>query len=586
QRGHIAFRLNRLPDSLADYTQAMKLAGDREVYRGLLVHRAAVYFCLEDLGKALQDLERMREFHPKDNVVRHWIAVVHFNRGNFPEAETSWRALEATLPTVSPFLYLALLEGGKGPEAKAYLETQAKAPPADLLTGAYWGLASGTLSEGEAFTKIAPLAMEQRSAACLLFGTYFLRKGRPRQARRCLASAPFTGNLTDWGYRWCRRALKAIPPTPATAEEKRANALFVEGERLRKRRDIKGAIRKYTEAVSTDPNNLAALGKRAWMYVQVNRPDLCIEDCRRILKSTLNFNEVWYAFFDLALAYDLKGDYREAARWLIRMAEMVPKRAKPRVNVAQTYLKIPDFPAALKWVERALALEPNHGYAHIVRGNIHFGTGKLDRALEDYTKGVEILAPLPKRLVHDTQGRHLVLHGMQARGMVLYARGEVGEAAREFETALKAEPGYPNARFWLGKCRWDKDEFAKAAEAWRGCMGRDRLIGFFVVAALEKQNKKAEGIAWIQSLEEDLKDSWPDTLLRAYATDRVEEECRKDLETAPSAERDIRHYLLGFFHRLRGRPDEAKAAFGKCTAGRDPTHWAQIWAKRDLQGLK
>lgn len=112
------------------------------------------------------------------------------------------------------------------------------------------------------------------------------------------------------------------------------------------------------------------------------------------------------------------------------------------------------------WVERALAasdraliLDPQHAQVHLSLGIVYHGTGKLDRAIEEFKN---VLARQP---LSDDAHRWL--------GRCYMERDEVELAMEHFQQAITIRAGYWENYNFLGFCYYTLGRYHEAAEQFR-----------------------------------------------------------------------------------------------------------------------
>jgi len=103
--------------------------------------------------------------------------------------------------------------------------------------------------------------------------------------------------------------------------------------------------------------------------------------------------------------------------------------------------------------DRALALDPYQAEVHISLGIIYHGTGKIDRAIEEFKLAVEL------RPASDDAFRWL--------GRCYTRKGDPERAIGCFEKAIEIRPGYWDNYNKLGECHYTFGRYREAAEQYR-----------------------------------------------------------------------------------------------------------------------
>ncbi len=108
---------------------------------------------------------------------------------------------------------------------------------------------------------------------------------------------------------------------------------------------------------------------------------------------------------------------------------------------------------AITACDRALILDPKHSQVHLSLGIVYHGTGKVDRAIEEF-KSVLEMQPLS-----DDAPRWL--------GRCAMERDELESALSHFQQAIKIRPGYWENYTSLGICYYTLGRYEEAAEQFR-----------------------------------------------------------------------------------------------------------------------
>jgi len=103
--------------------------------------------------------------------------------------------------------------------------------------------------------------------------------------------------------------------------------------------------------------------------------------------------------------------------------------------------------------DRALSLDPDQAQVHISLGIIYHGTGKLEKAIEEFDLAVEL------RPASDDAFRWL--------GRCYTRKGETERAIGCFEKAIELRPGYWDNYNKLGECYYTFGRYREAAEQFR-----------------------------------------------------------------------------------------------------------------------
>lgn len=113
----------------------------------------------------------------------------------------------------------------------------------------------------------------------------------------------------------------------------------------------------------------------------------------------------------------LQGNFPESVSKYTEAIKRNPKDAAPYSNRAAAYMKLGEFPMAMKDCDRCLEIDPNFVKAYIRKGNIHFFMKEYHKCLSVYEKGLE-LAPNNKELRQGLMKTNMKIQEQQSAGEV------------------------------------------------------------------------------------------------------------------------------------------------------------------------
>ena len=170
-------------------------------------------------------------------------------------------------------------------------------------------------------------------------------------------------------------------------------------------KDLEDTIEFFSNAIKLSPTDARALSKRANAYSRLGKHDLAI------------------------------GDYS-------RCIELKPDDSGYRSCRAMEYAEIREFKAALLDLDKIVAQDPEFN-AYQNRGIVYVMMGDKERALEDYTKAIEMDPQRP--------GPHW------NRASLYEQLGRIEEAIVDYENTLKADPTYSSAQSKLDELKNKKN---------------------------------------------------------------------------------------------------------------------------------
>ncbi|MBT1072697.1 tetratricopeptide repeat protein [Pelotalea chapellei] len=154
-------------------------------------------------------------------------------------------------------------------------------------------------------------------------------------------------------------------------------------------RNYTNALIELTEAEKLDPENPELLYHLGMAYLGKKRPDLAEKRLQRALTLKPNYA---VARNDLGVAY------LELKRWdnaiqqfkIVKDDIFYDKSEDATINLGLAYLGKGDYPKALEELRSVAALNPRNPVIRLSLGRVWFAMDKLDQAIAEYSKALEI----------------------------------------------------------------------------------------------------------------------------------------------------------------------------------------------------
>lgn len=131
----------------------------------------------------------------------------------------------------------------------------------------------------------------------------------------------------------------------------------------------------------------------------------------------------------------LAGQFPESITKYTDAIKRNPKDAAPYSNRAAAYMKLGEFPMAMKDCDRCLENDPDFVKAYIRKGNIHFFMKEFHKCLTVYEKGLK-LAPNNKELRSGLMKTQMKIQEQQSSGEVDQAQVEQAMQDPEIQQIL------------------------------------------------------------------------------------------------------------------------------------------------------
>jgi tetratricopeptide (TPR) repeat protein len=141
-----------------------------------------------------------------------------------------------------------------------------------------------------------------------------------------------------------------------------------------------------------------------------------------------------------------------------QLFDLAPNSPEAHLALGQSYAASGNPEEAADEYQAAAAMNPKLPGVNAALGDMYMESGKLAQAEEAYRKELELAPDAP---------------GVQFRvGMALAELGRAAEALPYLERAVKQDPSNGDALFYLGKVRFDLEQFPGAEESLRAALDR------------------------------------------------------------------------------------------------------------------
>jgi tetratricopeptide (TPR) repeat protein len=169
----------------------------------------------------------------------------------------------------------------------------------------------------------------------------------------------------------------------------------------------------------------------------------------------------------MGFLYQVRGETQNALRSYLDCIQLKPEDLAPYFSVIGIYRSLRDWENALRWANRALALDENHPLLYQELAEIYQGLGRSDdartarlEAERTYEAEILYIRAVGSRIAGRTQEARELLRDCTAKnprltkawidlGELLQRERRFGDAARAFRSGLEHAPEDPRARLGL-----------------------------------------------------------------------------------------------------------------------------------------
>ena len=285
-----------------------------------------------------------------------------------------------------------------------------------------------------------------------------------------------------------------------------------EGNKAYSKKDFEVAIAHYDRAFELDSTNIIVLCNKAAVYIEQGKYDECIELCTEAVEKgrevRVDFKIIARAFQRIGNAYERKGDYRSAVKFLeksiteFRDVDVVKKKIA--------------MESKAKELERLAYINPEVSQQEKESGNKLYLDGKYPEAIKCYAEAI-------KRNPEDAK-----LYSNRAACYTKLA--EFGLALTDCETCIKLDPTFVKGFIRKGGCHLAMKQFGNA----RDCYER----------ALDLNPNSADAKAGLRNVsaqetpEERRKNAMKDPEVQKILSDPAMQMILQQMQTNPEALKD------------------------------------------------
>jgi arylsulfatase A-like enzyme/Tfp pilus assembly protein PilF len=241
-------------------------------------------------------------------------------------------------------------------------------------------------------------------------------------------------------------------------------------------KELDESLEKINQVIKEDPEVIEALQVRSRIYLELNKYEKAIADCKSALELDPEYEAV---IFNMALAYSKQKKYDEAIAGYERLMGLDPRDHKPPFNLGKIYLEIKDLDKAISFLKQAINLQPEVStMAHLNLGKAYFEKKKLELAEQEFRKSLEISPEISRAhfnlaLVYEDKKEfrkameeykkeielHKEAYNAHFNLAKLYGKtGSIDLQIEHFKQSIQHKPDFANGYFFLAKAYLDSNK--------------------------------------------------------------------------------------------------------------------------------
>ena len=198
-------------------------------------------------------------------------------------------------------------------------------------------------------------------------------------------------------------------------------------------REFDLTLKLLDEVLAEDPGIMEAHHVKANVYLQLERAEDAVIECREALKVDENYEA---AISTMARAYKRLKKYDEAVAGYSRVIQLNPKDPNAHINLGEIYCETGDLDRAIGNLQTAIFLDPEHS---AVARNL-LGSAYLEKKL---------LEPAEKEIMLALQLRPQIPDAHYTLGLLYEQKGDTEKAILEYRKEIEIHPDAYPAHFNL-----------------------------------------------------------------------------------------------------------------------------------------
>jgi putative PEP-CTERM system TPR-repeat lipoprotein len=490
QIGDLEVAANRLPEAESAYGNAINLKSDDV---DAMLRRAAVRIDNNQLVDASKDIDAAFKLSKSNLAATQLRGVLQFKQGQLADARASFETVLKARPNYPPavaWLGFTNLTAKDYEQAARQFAQYTRSVPSDRVQ-ALFGLAQARLGHGEdaeqtlsALRKVNvvdPQSLVVLAQAHMTLGdtdlaAAYMAKAveeKPKEAdlRVGLASALSQKGETTQAIAQLESALQ-IDPSMVEADQlliqnlirdkqydkaqtavealekkqpKNPTTFILKGTVYSAKGDVDNARKNFEQAMALDPNSIPAAVNLAQMDLAAKKPEAARQRYQSILARDKANSLAMMGMADVAEATHQESEY---VAWLKKATQADPAALKPRLMLANYYLKRNDIQQALAIAREAQFANPFDAQALDLLGVTQLAAGEKESAVLTFGK-LAIAVPM-------SPAAHYRLATAQA------ATQNFAGAIVSLNKALSLKPDYLDAEVLLASAEARTGQFREA----------------------------------------------------------------------------------------------------------------------------
>lgn len=182
-------------------------------------------------------------------------------------------------------------------------------------------------------------------------------------------------------------ATSSTPGTPGTTAADPAKLLIQQGTMLADEKKYAEAIAKYEEAIKINPAMHLLHGEIGNLYVQMGEPDKAIESYKKLLEKDPANQGARLSIVTVLLE---KNNIEEAKKMLEGLDLNTITNPSTLYEIGVRFYNAKDTKEAMKYWEKAIAMDPKLIDAYVQLGAAYVSTGDNEKAKQMLKKAIEI----------------------------------------------------------------------------------------------------------------------------------------------------------------------------------------------------
>jgi len=251
------------------------------------------------------------------------------------------------------------------------------------------------------------------------------------------------------------------------------------GIKAENNKDYNLAIHYYKEAIKTNPNDIKAYHKLAYVYQNLKDYDNAIKTYKKAISINSYLTD---SYVGLGVVYTIMKDYQQAIKTYNQAVKINPNAPAPYLGLGGTYLTMKNYEQAIQNLKKYISLDTANSVAYHFLSQAYFSTDNNKEAVENLIKSAQLgnkdaknkLEKISTEENDNNKKLRAIISGIYyEEGIQSYDQKNYALAIERFKQTISFAPNDADAYYNLGVTYNDIKNYDKAIESYKKAISID-----------------------------------------------------------------------------------------------------------------